>query len=514
MCPSRTVARSRYLVLAIALLAAALAGSVAQASASNAPWSLQTLTPNPGGRAGASMVYTASGQLVLYGGGNEDTWTYDGAHWTRQFPAVSPPNRVGPAMAYDAATGKVVLFGGFQRNDTWTYDGAAWVQQTPATSPSKRYGAAIAYDPAIGKVVLFGGAIGMFEPPLTDTWTYDGTNWTQVPTPVAPSANYGAAMTYDAAIGKVVLFGGERSGSGVVDQTWTFDGSSWTRLAPAASPPARADASMAYDAGAGKAVLFGGYDSANNYLSDTWTFDGATWTRQNPAIVPPPRSEAALAYDDLTGKVVMYGGYDQGTNLGDTWTYQVARPPSATIVAPGDGQTFTVGQAVATAFSCTEGVGGTGIESCADSGGSTSGTGILDTAAPGPHTYTVTARSRDGEVGSTSISYTVVAAPPTGSSDGGSSPKPPASPPGPAPTIRPKSPPPTCTVPALKGKKLKAAKQRIRGAECGVGKLKKRDGANGKNGKVVGQSPKPGTKVPTGTKVAVTLAPSGKPTPR
>ena len=42
-------------------------------------------------------------------------------------------------MAYDAADGTVVLFGGQGRSgslgDTWTWDGSAWTQAHPSTSP-------------------------------------------------------------------------------------------------------------------------------------------------------------------------------------------------------------------------------------------------------------------------------------------------------------------------------------------------------------------------------------------
>ncbi len=63
-------------------------------------------------------------------------------------------------MAYDAATGTVVLFGGGGRRpvgDTWTWDGTTWTQQHPATSPPVRCGTSMAYDAATGTVVLFGG---------------------------------------------------------------------------------------------------------------------------------------------------------------------------------------------------------------------------------------------------------------------------------------------------------------------------------------------------------------------
>src|SRR5262245_8173028 len=83
---------------------------------------------------------------------------------------IAPAPRYGQGLAYDAARGNVVLFGGQTqdglRNDTWTWDGATWTQHTTAHAPSPRRYFGMAYDAAHGQVVLFGGYS------LNDTWTW------------------------------------------------------------------------------------------------------------------------------------------------------------------------------------------------------------------------------------------------------------------------------------------------------------------------------------------------------
>ncbi len=92
----------------------------------------------------------------------------------------------------------------------------------------------------------------------------------------------------------------------------------------------------------------------------------------------------------------------------DSITYEVAGPPTARIASPNGGGVYTVGQSVATRFSCVEGSHGPGIARCTDSRGAGGGAGTLDTASEGSHTYTVTATSQDGQVGTAHIRYTVV----------------------------------------------------------------------------------------------------------
>lgn len=62
-----------------------------------------------------------------------------------------------------------------------------------------------------------------------------------------------------------------------------------------------------------------------------------------------------------------------------------------------------------------------------------------------------------------------------------------------------------CTVPKLKGRRLKSAKGRLRREHCRPGSVKKLPGATARTGRVVKQRPKPGSILPPGAAVSITL---------
>ena len=64
---------------------------------------------------------------------------------------------------------------------------------------------------------------------------------------------------------------------------------------------------------------------------------------------------------------------------------------------------------------------------------------------------------------------------------------------------------PKCKVPKVVGLKLAKAKAKIRGAHCGVGKIKKKFSSRKKKGRVLAQKPKPGKTLTGGSKVNLTV---------
>src|SRR6185436_10346304 len=95
------------------------------------------------------------------------------------------------------------------------------------TSPPAAYSVGTAYDAARGRLVVFGGYTrGQY---VGDTWEWDGASWSRVPGP-GPLARNGPAMVYDAARREVLLFGGDTRATGSLGDTWAFDGKAWRQI--------------------------------------------------------------------------------------------------------------------------------------------------------------------------------------------------------------------------------------------------------------------------------------------
>jgi hypothetical protein len=208
-------------------------------------WTQRFPTDSPFQGVGSAMAYDPDTGTIVYvpgEGGGQNTWTWsESTGWNKVLDpqtgfAVGAPNNAYAAMAYDPVHHEMVLAGGSSTADntvavfdcsrgrgmeTYTWDGTMWTNEhCQYNPPPARWSAMIATDPATGTVTLFGG-LGCTDPRL-ETLGY-----------VCDQAH------------------------GLTD-TWTWDGSEWVQQFPAGHPPGRAYGRMAFDSN-GDALIFGGY---------------------------------------------------------------------------------------------------------------------------------------------------------------------------------------------------------------------------------------------------------------
>jgi hypothetical protein len=250
--------------------------------------------------------------------------------------ASSPSYRFGESLVYDPLIPGDLLFGGYNNSagflsDTWILHDPNhdWGKYGGSISPSKRHLAMTAFSPELGGVVLFGGEQAFAASPLNDTWLFRNGNWSQLHPAESPPAKSGV-MSWDATAGVAVLVL-----DGYPMQTWTFNGTTWTNIA-GPDPTPRTLESMVYDPAIGGEFLFGGQELSSSgsadgtYLDDVWEFTLGAWSHVYPTTSPSPRNDAKLVYDSALGAPLLYGGSSvaivNATNVptydNDTWIYQ------------------------------------------------------------------------------------------------------------------------------------------------------------------------------------------------
>lgn len=304
--------------LAIIILYAFTSPIIAEEGA----WKLYS-APSP--RTDASTVeMTADGSILLFGGvGNgsflNDTWLYQDGAWKRLLVS-GPPARSRAAICYDPDREVVILYGGLYKDtvldDVWEWNGKAWKQKGKKVKngPLPREGAALAYDTAAGRAVMFGGRNnGAF---YADTWQWTGKTWKPVVVGQTPSPRYKHAMAWCESAGAIIMFGGNNVGS-IVGDTWRLTGSTWTPLA-ISGPSAREAAAMT-SLKDGTLLLYGGSDG-NSLLGDTWNFTGTAWKKLKARGLSE-RAGAAMARDPVTDAIVLFGGWRNGAVNDELWIY-------------------------------------------------------------------------------------------------------------------------------------------------------------------------------------------------
>jgi hypothetical protein len=280
--------------------------------------------------------------LVLFGGygpGGQssgaysvlnETWEWTApTGWKLLHPKTVPSARGMTAMGYDEARHLVLMYGGRDSadgslpcgevarslcsTDTWTWNGSDWTQLIPKGGPPP-FVPTIAYDVANAGVLLYN-----INGNIPETWHWDGVRWTlKVSGSTNPQPNRETpVMASDPATGRVIMFGGFSQG-GDTSTMWSWTGQSWTSLGVQA-PFRRLTAIGAGDRDRRVLIGYQGPEDVNT-PSKTWIWDGVRWTQLHPMRTPSVW-QAGLFADPKHHRVLLVGTNFTNGNAIEIWVW-------------------------------------------------------------------------------------------------------------------------------------------------------------------------------------------------
>jgi hypothetical protein len=255
-------------------------------------------------------------------------------------------------MAYDAADGYTVLFGGTVgtykqgvyvvdncTGQTWIFKAGEWTD-LDIPGPPASCNPSVVYDSSDGYVLEYGGTVDVGSPsqyPSNQTWIFTRGSWTELN--ILNPSIYGATagLSDDPALHGVLLIGPHVNSTTptlvMVAETWLFTNGDWSMLHPATVPTGAAYCGC---------LLDGTYDAADGYpvfmdTSATWAFVNGDW---KPVSHLPYTYDglAATAYDPKIGYTVLFGeiGVFAGPPywINGTWLYLSGIWTNASVPGP------------------------------------------------------------------------------------------------------------------------------------------------------------------------------------
>ena len=287
--------------------------------------------------------------------------------WVQLHPAHSPPARSNGGMAYDAATGQAVLYGGWgdpttdtasgnpgttYYGDTWTWDGHDWSQACGSCGPGTvdmptNEQTPMVYDPVHHDIVMWVWATYSSHTGSLDlvqsTWVWNGSSWSQACSKCFGTTNMDwGTMAFDPNLGEPVLYMNYATDGSPVQRTYAWTGSSWTDVG--AGPMVSGGIAAGTDFAGKRVVMY--------TTGGTFDWNGSSWTGETGAQPTPFRYSTAMAYDPISPGVVLFGGGTSGSapatqsdawlNSGDTWTGTAAGPTVRENESLADGTAPTI----------------------------------------------------------------------------------------------------------------------------------------------------------------------------
>lgn len=250
-------------------------------------------------RFGHAMAYDAArGRMVLFGGRAHrtseqdldlgDTWEWDGSAWFRITGAGPGAMSTSQDMTYDAVRKRVVMV----NNGVWEWNGASWSRLPIAAGSAEPQWGRIAYDAGRDRLVVFAGA----------TWEWEARTriWRDVSPPAGSPAAESGSLIYDPSVGRTVYVG---------SKVWEWNGEAWTLVSGALSLGAHTGKVLAYDTGLGKLIWTTDGDAV-------WTWDSRHHTLAAAPALPGEQNDrigAALAHHGAGGRTILVGGVHSST---------------------------------------------------------------------------------------------------------------------------------------------------------------------------------------------------------
>jgi hypothetical protein len=226
-----------------------------------------------GGRdtAGGTVLCGEAGQSLC----SADTWTWNGKDWLQLHPEKTPYPFV-PTMTYDPSSGAPLLYS--LSAETWSWNGIAWRLEAPESGrpTPHRSGPVMAFDPATGHVVMFGGfSHGGIN--VNTMWSWTGQSWTSLGAK-APFRRLQAAATANTDRHALLVHQNPQPiPPEAPAETWTWDGVQWTQLRPLHEPNASRAVLLADPKS--HQVLLVGWSLRNEKAIEVWAWSGAYWKR-------------------------------------------------------------------------------------------------------------------------------------------------------------------------------------------------------------------------------------------
>ncbi|MDX2030093.1 MAG: kelch repeat-containing protein [Blastocatellia bacterium] len=324
----------------------------AGAQTSSWQWRQIAAETKPEARRNGVMIHDPIGKrLILFGGSTDsgpvnDAWAFglETRAWTKlATTGPTPPARHSFDAVYDPVDRQMVIYAGQGAgffNDTWALrlDTLEWRDLSPASNgarPKARYGSTAVFDPVTRSLVQFAGFTsesGRFQD--TQSFSIGGRSWVDwTPAGAKPQVRCLLTSAFDRANRRMVIYGGQRSGT--LDDIWSFDLAqrTWTNLTPAQRPAGRWFTTSFFDR-EGRFVIFGGYTSAGN-ANDLWSFDLAArqWTRLEVADPPSPRNGSMAVFLEEENRLLLFGGSADGGLTNDLWELRRETPATVSVVS-------------------------------------------------------------------------------------------------------------------------------------------------------------------------------------